>query len=69
MMASAMTWGSSAGAKPIKEAIYLPLETFSYPVTQNVVSEETSATMREILEMVVAEGSGKNGGINSSYSA
>ncbi len=39
------------------------LETFSYPVTQNVVSEETSATMREILEMVVAEGSGKNGGI------
>ena len=39
------------------------LETFSYPVTQNVVSEETSATMREILEMVVAEGSGTNGGI------
>ncbi len=39
------------------------LETFSYPVKQNVVSEETSATMREILEMVVAEGSGKNGGI------
>lgn len=39
------------------------LETFSYPVTKNIVSEETSATMREILEMVVAEGSGKNGGI------
>lgn len=39
------------------------LETFTYPVTGGIVSEETSATMREILEMVVAEGSGKNGGI------
>ena len=40
------------------------LETFQYPVTEGVVSEETSATMREILEMVVAEGSGKNGKID-----
>ena len=39
------------------------LETFSYPVTTDIVSEETSATMREILEMVVAEGSGKNGAV------
>lgn len=39
------------------------LETFTYPVTEGIVSEETSATMREILEMVVAEGSGKNGGV------
>lgn len=39
------------------------LETFSYPVTEGIVSEETSATMREILEMVVSEGSGKNGAI------
>lgn len=39
------------------------LTTFEYPVTEGIVSEETSATMREILEMVVAEGSGKNGGI------
>ncbi|MDE6638893.1 MAG: peptidoglycan glycosyltransferase, partial [Acetatifactor sp.] len=39
------------------------LETFIYPVTEGIVSEETSATMREILEMVVAEGSGKNGGV------
>lgn len=39
------------------------LETFTYPVTESIVSEETSATMREILEMVVAEGSGKNGGV------
>lgn len=36
-------------------------EVFEYPVTEGIVSEETSATMREILEKVVAEGSGKNG--------
>lgn len=39
------------------------LTTFEYPVKEGIVSEETSATMREILEMVVAEGSGKNGRI------
>lgn len=39
------------------------LETFSYPVTKGILSAETSATMREILEMVVAEGSGKNGAV------
>ncbi|MCM1027437.1 MAG: penicillin-binding transpeptidase domain-containing protein [Roseburia sp.] len=39
------------------------LETFEYPVTEGIVSEETSATMRQILEMVVSEGSGKNGGV------
>lgn len=32
---------------------------FTYPVRENVVSEETSRTMRYILEQVVAEGSGK----------
>lgn len=37
------------------------VETFSYPVTEGIVSEETSAAMRSILEMVVSEGSGKNG--------
>jgi len=37
------------------------VEVFEYPVGEGIVSEETSATMREILEMVVAEGSGKNG--------
>ncbi len=36
-------------------------EHFEYPVTDGIVTEEVSATMREILEMVVAEGSGKNG--------
>ncbi|MDE6844217.1 MAG: peptidoglycan glycosyltransferase [Lachnospiraceae bacterium] len=36
---------------------------FSYPVRDNVVSEETSETMRYILEQVVAEGSGKNGAV------
>ena len=38
-------------------------ETFEYPVSAGIVSEETSETMREILEMVVAEGSGKNGAV------
>lgn len=37
------------------------VETFTYPVTEGIVSEETSATMREILELVVSEGGGKNG--------
>lgn len=37
------------------------VETLQYPVTEGIVSEETSATMRSILEMVVSEGSGKNG--------
>ena len=31
-----------------------------YPVKEGVLSEETSAQMREILEMVVSEGGGKN---------
>ncbi|MCM1326026.1 MAG: penicillin-binding transpeptidase domain-containing protein [Lachnoclostridium sp.] len=37
------------------------VETFEYPVREGIVSEETSAIMREILEKVVSEGSGKNG--------
>ena len=37
------------------------VEVFEYPVEEGIVSGETSATMREILEMVVAEGSGANG--------
>lgn len=36
-------------------------ETWEYPVTEGIVSEETSALMREILEKVVSEGGGKNG--------
>lgn len=40
------------------------VEEFSYPVQKNIVSEETSATMRSILEMVVSEGSGKNGKVD-----
>ena len=39
------------------------VESFAYPVVNDIVSEETSATMREILEMVVKEGSGKNGNV------
>ena len=37
------------------------IKNFSYPVTEHIVSEETSATMRMILEQVVESGSGKNG--------
>ena len=37
------------------------IKRFSYPVTEHIVSEETSATMRMILEQVVEKGSGKNG--------
>lgn len=37
------------------------VETFTYPVKEHIVSEQTSATMRSILELVVSEGSGKNG--------
>lgn len=37
------------------------VEEFSYPIKEGIVSEETSATMRSMLEMVVAEGGGING--------
>ncbi|MBQ8816558.1 MAG: peptidoglycan glycosyltransferase [Lachnospiraceae bacterium] len=37
------------------------ITVFEYPVTEDIVSGETSATMREILESVVSEGGGKNG--------
>lgn len=37
------------------------VDTFEYEVTEGIVSEETSETMRGILEMVVSEGSGANG--------
>ena len=39
------------------------IQTFEYPVTEGVVSQETSAIMREILEKVVSEGTGKNGAV------
>lgn len=37
--------------------------TFTYDTQENIVSEETSATMRMLLEKVVSEGSGKNAAI------
>lgn len=37
------------------------VETLQYPITEGIVSKETSETMRGILEKVVSEGSGKNG--------
>ena len=33
----------------------------TYPVQEGIVSQETSEAMRQILEMVVSEGTGKNG--------
>ena len=36
------------------------IEKLSYPVKSGIISEETSRLMREILESVVSEGSGKN---------
>lgn len=36
---------------------------FSWPVKEHIVSEETSASMRYILEQVVAEGSGKKAAV------
>ena len=34
---------------------------FTYPIQDNIVSQDTSATLRMILEKVVSEGSGRNG--------
>ncbi len=48
------------GVKAVNEAGEV-VEQFAYPVQEGIVSEETSATMREILEKVVSEGSGANG--------
>ena len=39
------------------------VKKIEYPVETGIVSEETSQTVREILESVVSEGSGKNAGI------
>ena len=39
------------------------IREFEYPEGERILSEETSATMRYILEQVVAEGSGKNSAI------
>ena len=36
------------------------VEEFEYETEEGIVSEETSATMRELLEGVVSQGSGKN---------
>ena len=36
------------------------VKTFQYNAKKHIVSEKTSQTMRELLESVVAEGSGKN---------
>ena len=40
------------------------IHTFSYPEGERILSEETSGTMRYILEQVVAEGSGKKAALD-----
>ncbi len=40
------------------------IHTFSYPEGERILSEETSETMRYILEQVVAEGSGKKAALD-----
>ncbi len=37
--------------------------SFSYPVEDGIISQETSETMRYVLEKVVSEGGGKNGAV------
>lgn len=37
------------------------IQTYEYPMETGVISSETSAIMRDLMESVVAEGSGKNG--------
>lgn len=46
-------------AKRAQSADGTAIRDFSYPVREGVVSEETSAAMRYVLEQVVGEGSGK----------
>ena len=67
-----MTFGQSFQITPIQLATTVSStldsegnvkEILEYPVQEGIVSEETSAIMREMLEMVVSEGSGKNGKI------
>ncbi|MBR1693634.1 MAG: peptidoglycan glycosyltransferase [Lachnospiraceae bacterium] len=47
----------------VSDASGKTVKRFAYEVKEGIVSEETSRTMREILEQVVAEGSGKNGAV------
>jgi len=40
------------------------VQPFTYPVSEGIISPQTSETMRYILEQVVAEGSGKRGQVD-----
>lgn len=44
----------------IKDQVGVEVEKLEYPIETNIVSEETSEILQEILEQVVAEGSGIN---------
>ena len=47
----------------VESADGMQINTLEYPVETGILSEETSGTVRSILEKVVSEGSGKNAGI------
>ena len=51
-------------AKEIRDDKGNLIKTFDYGTGQRIVSEETSATMRMLLESVVAEGGGSKGQVN-----
>ena len=47
-----------------KDSITKEITQYEYPIKPGAVSEETSQTLRELLEAVVAEGTGKNGQVD-----
>jgi len=47
----------------VSDASGKTVKTFDYETKEGIVSEETSRTMRDILEKVVSEGSGINGAV------
>ena len=47
-----------------KDSITKEITQYEYHIKPGAVSEETSQTLRELLEAVVAEGTGKNGQVD-----
>ena len=58
-----MSFGQSIQITPLQllRAVSAGIIQYEYPIKPGAVSEETSQTLRELLEAVVAEGTGKNG--------
>jgi len=50
-------------AKSVTDADGNIIQTYTYPESDGAISESTSETMKEILELVVSEGTGAKGGI------